>query len=248
MKSDHNDLIRFQRQILLPEVGIRGQKKIQAAKVLLIGAGGLGSSAGYYLAAAGIGTLGIVDDDRVEMTNLNRQILHSPMRIGELKVSSARGTLIGFNESVDITVYSIRIQDLREIIPIVSKYDLVIDCTDNIATRFLINEACLQTEKPWVYGAVSGFEGQAMTIVPGHGPCYRCLYLSPPPVSKTLTPVIGVSPGVIGIIQAAEALKYILGIGDLLTGRLLYMDLLEMTLSEFRIQRNENCQACGNPA
>lgn len=245
VKRNHNDVMRFQRQILLHEVGVKGQKRIQAAKVLMIGAGGLGSSAGYYLAAAGIGTLGIVDDDRVEMTNLNRQILHSPMRIGRLKVTSARDTLTSFNDSVNIATYSVRIQHLDEMTQIISKYDLVVDCTDNYATRFLINEACLQARKPWIYGAISGFEGQAMTIIPGQGPCYRCLYVSPPPASKTLTPVIGISPGVIGIIQAAEALKYILKKGNLLTGRLLYMDLLEMTVSEFRIQRNLNCQSCG---
>lgn len=239
--------MRFQRQMLLPEVGIEGQKRLKAAKVLLVGAGGLGSAAAYYLAAAGIGTLGIVDGDRVEMTNLNRQILHDPLQIGKLKVSSARATLATFNHSLNIATYPTRIEALQELTQIMSEYDLAIDCTDNFATRFLINDACLQAQKPWIYGAISGFEGQAMTIVPGRGPCYRCLYVSPPSSSQTLTPVIGVSPGIIGIIQAAEALKYILRKGRLLTGRLLYMDLLEMTWSEFTVQRNMNCQSCGKP-
>lgn len=245
MEQNHKSRIRFQRQMLLPEIGAEGQKKIEAAKVLLVGAGGLGSSAAYYLAAAGVGTLGIVDDDRVEMTNLNRQILHNPSRIGRLKVSSARETLISFNDSVNIAIYANRIKTHQEFAKIISDYDLAIDCTDNYATRFLINEACLQAQKPWIYGAISGFEGQTMTIIPGQGPCYRCLYVSPPPPSEILTPVVGVSPGVIGVIQAAEALKYILKTGNLLTGRLLYIDLLEMTLFEFRIQSNINCQSCG---
>jgi molybdopterin/thiamine biosynthesis adenylyltransferase len=245
MKRHQYNPERFQRQILLPEVGVEGQKTIQRAKILLIGAGGLGSSAAFYLTAAGVGTLGIVDEDRVEMTNLNRQILHTPDRIGQLKVSSARQTLTSFCDSINIVIHPVRIQELDQLTQIISEYDFVVDCTDNFATRFLINEACLRAGIPWVYGAVSGFEGQAMTIIPGQGPCYRCLYAGAPPASEPLTPVIGIASGIIGIIQAAEALKYILGRGNLLTGRLLYVDLLEMALSEFRVKRDSNCQSCG---
>lgn len=245
MKSQQHNLERFHRQVLLPEVGVQGQKSLQRAKILLIGAGGLGSSAAYYLAAAGVGTLGIVDHDRVEMTNLNRQILHTPGRVGRLKVSSARQALESFNNLLNIMIYPSRISEMSELLGIISTYDLVVDCTDNFATRFLINEVCLEVQKPWVYGAVSGFEGQAMTIIPGQGPCYRCLYASAPPPSDSLTPVIGVAPGIIGIVQAAEALKYVLKKGDLLTGRLLYIDLLGMTLTELRVRRDSHCNACG---
>lgn len=236
---------RFHRHILIPEIGTEGQKKIEAARVLLVGAGGLASSASFYLAAAGIGTLGIVDDDEVELSNLNRQILHNPSRIGRLKVASARETLMGFNDSVNIAVYATRVRTLDQLAQILVNYDLTIDCTDNCSTRFLINEACIQAEKPWIYGAICGFEGQVMTVIGSQGPCYRCLYASTPPPSDSLTPVIGVCAGVIGIIQAAEALKYILGKGRLLTGRLLYIDLLEMSLAEFKIRRNVNCRSCG---
>ncbi len=246
MEQNYEDLTRFQRQMLVPEIGSEGQRLIQAARVLLIGAGGLGSACAYYLVAAGIGTLGIVDDDRVEITNLNRQILHNPQRIGCLKAYSARETLINFNDSVNISVYAFRLKEPQELFQIISEYDLVVDCSDNYATRFLINDVCLQANKPWIYGALYGFEGQAMTVIPGQGPCYRCLYASAPRPSELLTPVIGVSSGIIGVVQAAETLKYILKRGSLLTGRLLYVDLLEMTLSEFRIPRNINCQSCGN--
>lgn len=245
MKRDLSNFERFHRQLLLPEVGLQGQKRLEEAKILLIGAGGLGSSAAYYLAAAGVGTLGLVDQDRVEMTNLNRQILHTPGRIGKLKVSSAKEALLSLNKFMNVVTYSLRITELSELTPIISEYELVVDCTDNFATRFLINDACLQVATPWIYGAVSGFEGQAMTIIPWKGPCYRCLYASAPPRSDSLAPVIGVTPGMIGIIQAAEALKYILNKGSLLIGRLLYADLLEMTLSEFKVERDAHCHACG---
>jgi len=237
---------RFKRQILLSEIGVEGQQRIERAKVLLIGAGGLGSSAAYYLAASGIGRIGIVDGDTVDVTNLNRQILHNPDHIGKLKVSSAKETLMKFNNALDVLIYPRRLQTREEIIEVIIEYDFIIDCTDNFLTRVFINDACIQAKKPWVYGAVYGFEGQAMTIIPGEGPCYRCLYPSPPLLTNTLIPVIGVSPGIIGAIQAAEALKYILGKGNLLVGRLLFIDLLEMHLLELKVERNLNCRSCSD--
>ena len=237
---------RYKRQILLPEIGEEGQSKINNSKVLLIGSGGLGSSSAFYLAAAGVGTIGIADDDTVETSNLNRQILHNPGRIGVLKVTSAKQTLEQFNPSINIVTHPNRYLSSHTVIEMIDGYDLIIDCSDNYPTRFAINDACIQARKPWIYGAVSGFEGQAMTIVPGRGPCYRCLYPSAPSSSSPnqLPGVIGVSPGIIGIIQAAEALKYVLDKGDLLIGRLLFVDLLEMNLSEFKIKRNPSCQSC----
>lgn len=246
MKQKNKLYDRFKRQILLSEIGLEGQERIERAKVVLIGAGGLGSSAAYYLAAAGIGGIGIVDDDTVEVTNLNRQILHNPDRIGTLKVSSARETLLKFNDSIDVFIYPRRLRTREEIVEVIVEYDFVIDCTDNFLTRAFINDACIQAKKPWVYAAVYGFEGQAMTIIPGEGPCYRCLYPSAPPPTNTLIPVIGVSPGLMGVMQAAEALKYILGKGNLLVGRLFFVDLLEMHVLELKVERNVHCRSCGD--
>lgn len=237
---------RFQRQILLPEVGIEGQKRLQQAGVFILGSGGLASSAAYYLTAAGIGRIGIADDDSVDLSNLNRQILHNTARIGMPKVVSAQKTLERLNPATEIKTFQRRFSSPGELIAVLTDYDIVVDCTDNYAARFLINDACIQAGKPWIYGAVSGFEGQVMTILPGKGPCYRCLYPSGPVEAPSVTPVIGVAPGIIGVIEAAETIKQILGIGTPLTGRLLFVDLLEMTLSEFSIHKNRNCSACGN--
>jgi adenylyltransferase/sulfurtransferase len=238
---------RYERQILLPEVGREGQDKINKARIFLVGAGGLASAAAFYLTAAGIGTLGIADDDCIEISNLNRQILHCPNRIGMPKVSSAQQTLASFNPETQILTYPTRLNSPSDMAHIIENFDAVVDCTDNFEARALINESCIMAQKPWVYGAVSGFEGQVMTIIPGHGPCYRCLYPAPPPASSfpRTTGVIGVSPGTIGVIQAAEIVKYILKKGSLLVGRMLYVDLLEMHLSEFRVPRNPSCSHCG---
>ncbi|MDX9788098.1 MAG: HesA/MoeB/ThiF family protein [Desulfobacterales bacterium] len=236
---------RFQRQTLLPEVGRKGQKKLQQAGVFILGSGGLASSAAYYLVAAGIGRIGIADDDRVDISNLNRQILHNTSCIGMLKVDSARKTLEELNPAVNIHTYPRRFTSPGELIAVLTPYDIVVDCTDNYATRFHLNDACIQTGKPWIYGAVSGFEGQVMTIMPGKGPCYRCLYPSVPAEADSVVPVIGVTPGMIGIIEATEAIKHILGIGTPLIGRMLVIDLLEMNMSEFNINRNQSCSACG---
>jgi molybdopterin/thiamine biosynthesis adenylyltransferase len=239
---------RYKRQVLLPEVGASGQSKIANAKVLLIGAGGLGSAASFYLAAAGVGVIGIVDGDRLEMSNLNRQILHNPKGIDELKAISAKQTLERCNPSIKIVVYPTRFKSADELYKIIVHYDLVLDCTDNYPTRYDINDACVQAGKTWIYGAVAGFEGQAMTIVPGQSACYRCLYPSPPPVVEgaPLPGVIGVMPGIIGTMQATEALKYLLGNEYLLVGRLLFIDLLEMSLSKLKVSRNPKCPSCGS--
>lgn len=237
---------RFERQIRIPEIGFEGQKRINMAKVLLIGAGGLGSVAAYYLAAAGVGCIGIADGDTVEMSNLNRQILHTPSRIGMLKVNSAKIALEEFSPLTEILIYPERFSTPDSSAPIIRSYDVVIDCCDNYLTRFAINTACIQTGKPFIYGAVSGFEGQVMTIIPGRGPCYQCLYPSAPPPSNEQHSigVIGVTPGILASIQTSEALKYILGRGNLLVGRLLFIDLLEMTLSQMRVRRNKICPSC----
>lgn len=234
---------RYSRQLLLSEVGSGGQEKINNAAILLIGAGGLGSSCAYYLAAAGVGVLGLADDDTVEMSNLNRQILHSEGGIGKPKVISAKETIEGFNPHVAVRTYSYRLSSGCRLEDEIAGYDLVVDCTDNYETRYRINELCIKKQKPWIFGAVSEFEGQVMTIIPGKSPCYRCLYPSAT-LSGRIPAVIGVTPGVIGILQAAEALKYILGAGNLLTGRFLHADLKDMQFNVFRLTRNVNCPSC----
>ena len=239
---------RFERQIQIPEIGIEGQRKIKRAKVLLIGAGGLGSPVAYYLAAAGVGRIGIADGDRIEVSNLNRQVLHSPERTGMLKAESAEQTIRSFSPETKVSVYAERLSSVDEITRIMKGYDVIVDCCDNYPTRFAMNTACIQSHKPFVYGAVSEFEGQVMTIIPGKGACYQCLYPSAPLPSEmhTSSGVIGVSPGTVGCIQATEALKYILGVGVLLVGRLLFIDLLEMTFSLLAVERNKSCPACAN--
>jgi len=241
-----NEEKRFHRQILLPEVGAGGQEKLGRSSIFIVGCGGLGSSAAYYLAAAGIGKISLADDDRVALSNLNRQILHDTSRIGMPKVASARKTLQGLNPALEMETHACRPASPQDFTDLLAGYDIAIDCTDNYAARYDINDACLHMGTPWIYGAVSGFEGQIMTIVPGKGPCYRCLYPSAPADSDATEPAIGVSPGIIGIIQAAEAIKYILGIGTPLLGRMLFLDMLEMNVSEFKVQKNADCPVCGN--
>jgi molybdopterin/thiamine biosynthesis adenylyltransferase len=241
-QSAEKDL-RYSRQILLPEVGSDGQEKLKNAAILLVGAGGLGSPCAYYLAAAGVGVIGIADDDAVEMSNLNRQILHSQSRIGKPKVISAKETIESFNPHVTVKTYPYRLSSGFPFEDEIEGYDLVIDCSDNYDTRYRINELCIKKQKPWIFGAVSEFEGQVMTIIPGKSPCYRCLYPSAA-MSGQIPAVIGVTPGVIGILQAAEALKHILDTGNLLTGRFLHVDLKDMQFDVFRLTRNVNCPSC----
>ncbi len=243
MKLD-STLDRYKRQILLTEVGPEGQKKIRQSKILIIGAGGLGSPAAFYLAAAGVGHIGIADPDAVEISNLNRQILHLPGHIGKPKVESATFTLNRFNPDIIITPYPVKLISPEQIDSLLPVYDVILDCSDNYETRYAINEACVHHQKPWVYGAVSEFEGQVMTIIPGVTPCYRCLYPAARPLSKGPAAVMGVTPGLIGTLQATEALKFILNQGKLLTGRLLFVDLLEMRFDILTTSKNKDCPAC----
>ena len=241
-------LERYSRHLLIPEVGIAGQTKLLRSKVLLIGAGGLGSPAAYYLAAAGVGTLGIIDADVVDATNLQRQILHSTERIGESKVDSARRTLEALNPDVHVIGYKERLTSAN-IDRIIADYDVIVDGADNFPTRYLLNDASVKWRKPVVHGSIYRFEGQVTVFKPFEGPCYRCLFHEPPP--PELAPscaeagVLGVLPGVIGTIQANETIKLLLGIGEPLIGRYLLFDALEGAFREVRLRRDPKCPACG---
>ncbi|MFY9269797.1 MAG: molybdopterin-synthase adenylyltransferase MoeB [Candidatus Manganitrophaceae bacterium] len=256
MNFTEEQLQRYSRHLLLPEVGGKGQRKIAAAKVFLIGAGGLGSPSALYLAAAGVGTIGIIDSDVVDLSNLQRQVLHSTKTLNHPKVESARETLSRMNPDVKIVPHIGKISS-ENISDLIKDYDLVLDGSDNFATRFLVNDACFFLKKTLVSGSIFRFEGQLTTLKPheisGPKPCYRCLYPEPPPPG--LVPscqeagVLGVLAGTIGVLQAAEALKEILGIGDSLAGRLLVYDALEMSFRTVRVPKNPNCHLCGpNPA
>jgi molybdopterin/thiamine biosynthesis adenylyltransferase/rhodanese-related sulfurtransferase len=242
---------RYQRHLIIPEIGEQGQLKLLKSKVLLIGAGGLGCPAALYLAAAGVGTLGMVDDDRVDESNLQRQVLHPTANVGKLKVESAKAALLAQNPGIHIRTYAERIT-ASNAAEILQDYDLVIDGTDNFVTRYLMNDACVLLNKPNVYGSVFRFEGQVSLFVPGEGPCYRCLY--PEPTPSDLAPscaeagVLGVLPGIIGLLQATEAMKWITGVGSPLIGRLLWYDALQSTVRTFKLHRNSACPACGEHA
>ncbi len=249
------DRLRYARQIAIPNVGDEGQAKLGKARVLIVGAGGLGSPAALYLAAAGVGEIGIVDHDTVELSNLQRQILHASDRVGSLKTQSARQTLKALNPAVDVVTHDVRL-DVANAEEIVGGYDLVVDGTDNFQTRYLLNDVCIKLQRPYVYASVFRFEGQLSVFwpaAPGYSgaPCYRCLYPSPPP--PELAPscaeagVLGVLPGVMGTLQAVEAIKLILGLGDALIGRLLCYDALAATFREFRTQANPACEYCSDP-
>lgn len=239
---------RYSRHLLIPEVGEEGQRKLLDAKVLLVGAGGLGSPAALYLAAAGVGTLGVVDADIVDDSNLQRQVLHTTDRVGMPKVESARIAITDLNPDVNVVAHETRL-DQRNVMEIFADYDVILDGTDNFATRYLINDACVLLGKANAHGSIFRFEGQATTFVPGVGPCYRCLFPTPPP--PELAPscaeagVLGLLPGTIGIIQATEVVKLILGIGQPLIGRLLTYDALEMEFRELRLSRDPACPMCG---
>jgi len=239
---------RYSRHLLIPEVGEAGQHRLLRSKVLLIGAGGLGSPAAYYLAAAGVGTLGIVDSDVVDATNLQRQILHSTARIGQSKVDSAQETLEALNPDVKIVGYKERLTS-ENIDRIIADYDVVIDGADNFPTRYLLNDASIKHGKPVVHGSIYRFEGQLTVFKPKDGPCYRCLFPTPPP--PELAPscaeagVLGVLPGVIGTLQANEAIKLLLGIDEPLVGRYLLFDALETEFREVKLRRDPECPVCG---
>ncbi|MHC4939619.1 MAG: molybdopterin-synthase adenylyltransferase MoeB [Planctomycetota bacterium] len=244
---DREELRRYARHLIVPEVGLDGQKRLKEARVLLVGAGGLGSPAALYLAAAGVGTLGIVDPDVVDGSNLQRQVLHATSRIGTPKVESARATIREINPHVDVVAYEERL-DSSNADRIVPEYDAILDGADNFPTRYLVNDACVKHGKPNVHGSVFRFEGQVSLFHRGHGPCYRCLYPDPPPPgavpSCAEAGVLGVLPGVIGLLQAVETVKLILGKGDLLYGRLLVYDALAASLRELKVRANPRCAYC----
>ncbi len=239
---------RYSRHMLVPEVGEAGQARLLQSKVLLIGAGGLGSPAAYYLAAAGVGALGVIDDDVVDESNLQRQILHNTSRIGKLKVDSARETITALNPDVRVRAINDRLTK-ENVLDIIADYDVIVDGTDNFPTRYLLNDASIIANKPVVHGSVFRFEGQLTVFKPFDGPCYRCLFPEPPPIA--LAPncaeagVLGVLPGTIGLLQATETIKLLLGIGEPLIGRLLTYDALTETFDELRLYRDPHCPACG---
>lgn len=238
---------RYARHLTMEDVGEEGQLKLKKARVLCVGAGGLGSPAAYYLAAAGIGTLGIVDDDVVDRSNLQRQILHRDDRIGERKVDSARETLEGLNPDVDVIGHAERLSS-QNIDRLIADYDIVLDGCDNFPTRYLVNDATVKHRKPCVHGSIYRFEGQVTVFWPGHGPCYRCLFPEPPPAemapSCAEAGVLGVLPGVIGVLEAIEVIKIVLGKGTLLLGRLLTYDALQARFRELRVRRDSACAYC----
>src|SRR5688500_15286886 len=243
-----DEVYRYSRHLILPDVGVEGQQRLKGASILLVGAGGLGSPAALYLAAAGVGRLGIVDFDVVDASNLHRQVLHGTSAVGRPKLESARERLAEVNPNVDVETYETRLTSANAL-EIIREYDLVVDGTDNFATRYLTNDACVLLGKPNVYGSIFRFEGQASVFAAADGPCYRCLFPEPPPPG--LVPscaeggVLGVLPGMIGTIQAAEALKLVLGTGGTLIGRLLLVNALTMEFRTVRLRKDPACPACG---
>ena len=239
---------RYSRHIILPEVGGQGQQKMLEAKVLLLGAGGLGSPAAYYLAAAGIGNLGIVDFDRVALSNLQRQIIHSTKRIGMLKTESAKKTIQDLNPDVKVTLYNEKL-DSKNIMKLIDEYDYIVDGSDNFPTRYLVNDACVITGKTIIHGSIYRFEGQVTVFKPGDGPCYRCLYPEPPPPGMAPNcqegGVLGVLAGVIGNLQVVEVLKLVLGIGKPLIGGLLIYDALNTEFRKLKLRKDVDCPVCG---
>ena len=244
----NDEILRYSRHLIIPDVGVDGQRRLKAARVLLVGAGGLGSPLGLYLAAAGVGHLGLVDFDVVDLTNLQRQVLHGTSDVGRLKLDSARDRITDINPHVSLETYETHLTSANAL-EIVRDYDLVVDGTDNFPTRYLVNDACVLTGKPNVYGSVFRFEGQASVFATENGPCYRCLFREPPPPG--LVPscaeggVLGVLPGLIGVIQATEAIKLIVGAGEPLIGRLLLVDALRMQFRTLTLRKDPTCPACG---
>jgi sulfur-carrier protein adenylyltransferase/sulfurtransferase len=245
----HAEMLRYSRHLLLPEVGVSGQRKLKAARVLTVGAGGLGSPLSLYLAAAGVGTIGIVDFDLVDLTNLQRQIVHGTSTLGRPKLDSAEERLTDLNPNVKIERHETRLTS-QNAMEILREYDVVVDGTDNFPTRYLVNDACVLLGKPNVYGSIFRFEGQASLFYAEQGPCYRCLYSEPPPPG--LVPscaeggVLGVLPGIIGSIQALETIKWIIGAGDSLVGRLLLFDALKLRFRELELRKDPACPLCGS--
>src|SRR5450432_3092340 len=243
-----DEVLRYSRHLILPEVGMEGQQKLKASKVLCIGAGGLGSPLALYLAAAGVGTLGIVDFDIVDITNLQRQILHTTDDVGRRKLDSAADKLKALNPHLNLLTYETT-PTTENALELFTQFDMVADGTDNFPTRYLVNDACVLTGKPNIYGSIFRFEGQASVFATEEGPCYRCLYPEPPPPG--LVPscaeggVLGILPGLVGVIQATEVIKLILGQGEPLIGRLLLVDSLSMRFRELKLRKNPDCPVCG---
>src|ERR1700723_1116315 len=244
-----DEVLRYSRHLIMPEVGMEGQLKLKAAKVLLVGAGGLGAPLGLYLAAAGVGRIGLVDFDVVDFTNLQRQVIHGTKDVGKKKLDSAAETMLDINPYVDIDRHEVALTS-ENALEILKDYDIVVDGTDNFPTRYLVNDACVLLKKPNVYGSIFRFEGQATVFAYEDGPCYRCLYPEPPPPG--LVPncaeggVLGILPGIIGVIQATETVKLILGVGETLKGRLLLYDALGMKFRELKLRRDKDCPVCGD--
>src|SRR6201998_3641395 len=244
----NDEILRYSRHLIMPEVGMAGQQKLKAARVLCIGTGGLGSPLALYLAAAGVGTLGLVDFDVVDFTNLQRQIIHSTADVGRKKLDSAAEKLKAINPFLNLRTFETRLTSANAL-DLFREFDIVADGTDNFPTRYLVNDACVLTGKPNVYGSIFRFEGQASVFATEVGPCYRCLYPEPPPPG--LVPscaeggVLGILPGLVGVIQATETIKLILGQGDSLAGRLLLVDALGMKFRELKLRKNPDCPACG---
>ena len=244
----HDELLRYSRHLSLPQVGLEGQGRLKRSSVLLVGAGGLGSPVALYLAAAGVGRMGIVDFDRVDETNLQRQILHGTSDVGRPKVESARDRVRDVNPHVEVETFA-EVLTSANALEILRGFDIIVDGTDNFATRYLVNDACVILGKPNVYGSIFRFEGQASVFATTDGPCYRCLFREPPPPGLVPTcaegGVFGVLPGLIGVVQATETIKLLMGIGDSLAGRLLLFDALRMSVRTIRIERDPDCPACG---
>ncbi len=244
----NEEVRRYSRHLLIPEFGVEGQRRLKASKILCVGTGGLGSPATMYLAAAGVGTLGLVDYDTVDFSNLQRQILHDTPSVGQPKLDSARRRLEALNPEVRVVTHPVVLTSANAM-EIIEQYDIVIDATDNFATRYLLNDACVLLGKPDVYGSVFRFEGQVAVFATREGPCYRCLFPEPPPPG--LVPscaeggVLGVVPGIVGAVQAAEALKLASGVGEPLAGRLLLLDALRMQVREMRLRKDPDCLVCG---
>jgi adenylyltransferase/sulfurtransferase len=249
MDLTQKEALRYARHIVIPEVGAAGQQKLKDARVAMIGAGGLGSPVGLYLAAAGVGTLGIVDFDVVDESNLQRQVLHGTMDVGRPKLASATDRIRDVNPFVNVEPHPVRLSS-ENALDILGQYDLIVDGTDNFPTRYLVNDACVLLGKPYVYGSIFRFEGQVSVFAAEGGPCYRCLFREPPPPGMVPNcaegGVLGVLPGLIGCAQAMEAVKLILGIGRPLVGRLALFDGLEFEWREVNIRRNPECPACGD--
>jgi len=247
-KLTNEEIARYSRHLILPEVGMEGQQKLKAAKVLCVGTGGLGAPLALYLTAAGVGTIGLVDFDTVDESNLQRQIIHSQSTVGKLKVDSAEIMLKGLNKNVNVVKHNTMLTSANAL-EIFKQYDVIADGTDNFQTRYLVNDACVLTGKPNAYGSIFRFEGQASVFATEEGPCYRCLYPEPPPPG--LVPscaeggVLGILPGLVGVIQATEVIKLILGIGEPLIGRLLLVDALSMGFRTLKLRKNPECPACG---